>query len=184
MNNQIDPLQSIATALSTIFTSLGISHTTLGFPEPKQLEVDGYLPAIGILSVSDHGNHIVSRESIHSSVNSLDGLTSTVYREKLRIMFLLQISIFTATVEQRSELGWKILQYLVTHNQLTIGNLGVGTNGLPVETALFKYGHQHDDIGETGFYQKDLVFEVSARVLDAETAFVLTTPIVFNQTTE
>lgn len=101
---------------------------------------------------------------MHAVVNNADGVTATYYKEKLRIFYMLQLSIFAYTEEDRSNLGWTVQQYLVSNPQLAIGITGV-------ETAVFKYMGQHNPPGETRFYQRDLTFEVTARVLDAQTAY-------------
>lgn len=163
--NQIDPLQSITLALQPIFAPFGVKHTLLGWPDTKFFGADGNLPAVAIISANDKGRNLASRETIHAAILNPDGLTYTVYREKLRVTYLLQISLFTYTPEDRSNIGWQIEQYLVTNPQLQIGIPGV-------ETAVFHYRGQRDAPGETRFYQRDIQFEATARVLSTETAYV------------
>lgn len=163
MTTQTDPLQSITLALQTTF-STSFKNIILGWPDTKFIDVDGNLPSLIIYPVSDHGKHLASRETVHAKVNNADGVTSTLYKEKLRIFYLLQLSVFAYTEEDRSNLGWTVQQYLVSNPQLAIGIPGV-------ETAVFKYMGQHNPPGETRFYQRDMTFEVTARVLDIATGY-------------
>jgi hypothetical protein len=162
MNLQKDPIESISIALQNTFSNLGIKKIFVGWPDTKYLSVDNNLPTLAIFQISDRGEHKTSRETVHAIVPSADGLTATVYKEKLRLTYLLQLSIFTSTPQQRASLGWSIQQYLVSNPQLQIGIPGV-------ETAVFSYKGQHNSQGETNFYQRDLTFNVTARVLDAQT---------------
>ncbi|GIM47037.1 hypothetical protein DNHGIG_25860 [Collibacillus ludicampi] len=175
MNVQIDPLQSITKALQDVFLPMGLKNVILGWPDTKFFTVDGNLPSLFIVQVNDSGKHLASRESIHATVPNSDGQTATVYKEKLRIFYLLQLSLFAYTQEDRSNLGWMIQQYLVSNPQLQIGIPGV-------ETAVFKYRGQHNPPGETRYYQRDMNFEVTARVLDASTAYIAKTVVMNNQT--
>jgi|SRR5579875_301277 len=161
---QKDPLESITEALGPIVSPFGVKYTFLGWPDTKYFDVDGNLPSLFVFPVSDTGKHLASRESIHASVKNDDG-TTTVYKEKLRLFYLLQLSLFTKTPEDRSNIGWKIQQYFVSNPQLQFGIPGV-------ETAIFKYKGQHNPPGETNFYQRDITFEVTARVLDSQTSYV------------
>ncbi|NRD80286.1 hypothetical protein HPT25_23470 [Bacillus sp. BRMEA1] len=184
MNTQKDPLQSIQEAIKPIVAPFGVKTTLLGWPDPKYFQVDGNLPLLAILPVSDTTKHLASRETVHASIpnpyvtlngqDQLDGTdllnnapTATVYKETLRLFYLLQLSIFTKTPEDRSNIGWQIQQYFVNNPQLSFGIPGV-------ETGVFKYKGQHDLPGETNFYQRALTFEVSARVLDSELAYLAT----------
>lgn len=163
MNTQVDPLQSITAALQTTFNA-SFKNIIMGWPDTKFFQADGNLPSLIVFPISDKGKHLTSRETVHAVVNNADGVTATVYQEKLRMSYLLQLSIFAYTEEDRSNFGWTIQQYLVSNPQLAIGIPGV-------ETAVFKYMGQHNPPGETRFYQRDMTFEVTARVLDAATAY-------------
>lgn len=167
MTAQKDPLQSIWEALGPILGTFGVKNTLLGWPDTKDFQVDGNLPLVSIFPVSDTGKHLASRETVHASIPNDDGITATVYKEKLRLFYLLQLSLFTKTPEDRSDIGWQIQRYLVSNPQLQIGIPGV-------ETSVFKYRGQHNPPGETNFYQRDIMFEVTARVLDSETAIIST----------
>jgi hypothetical protein len=162
---QKDPLQSITEALSPIMSPFGVKYCELGWPDTKYSNVDGNLPSLFVFPISDTGKHLASRETVHASIPNEDGVTATVYKEKLRLFYLLQLSLFTKTPEERSNIGWQVEQYLISNPQLQIG--------IPnVETAVFKYKGQHNPPGETNFYQRDMTFEVTARVLDLETAYI------------
>jgi hypothetical protein len=168
MTTQKDPLQSITEALGPIVTPFGVKNTLLGWPDTKYFQADGNLPSLFVFPVSDTGKHQASRETVHASIPNDDGVTATVYKEKLRLFYLLQLSLFTKTPEDRSNIGWKIQQYFVSNPQLQIGIPGV-------ETSIFKYKGQHNPPGETNFYQRDITFEVTARVLESETAYIAKT---------
>lgn len=175
-NMQKDPLQSITLALQPIFANFGVLNTQLGWPDTKFFTADGNLPAVAIVSAGGNAKNIVSRETVHAIVQNGNG-TATAYYEKLRLFYLLQISLFTYTPQDRSNIGWNIEQYLVTNPQLQFGIPGV-------ETAIFLMKSiPHDDEGETNFYQRDLTFQVQARVLDAETAQVMKTLQMNDHTT-
>lgn len=172
MITQIDPLQSITTAIGQVVAPFGVKNTILGWPDTKYFQVDGNLPSLFVFPVSDTGKHLASRETIHAVVPNSDG-TVTVYKEQLRLFYLLQLSLFTNTQEDRSNIGFQIQQYFVSNPQLQIGIPGV-------ETSVFSYKGQHNPPGETNFYQRDITFQVTARVLSEETAAVLSSGITFN----
>jgi hypothetical protein len=166
MTTQLDPLQSIRIALNGILTlqPFNLKNVILGWPDDKYFQVDNNLPSLAIFQVSDSGSHKVSRETTHAVVNNADGVTSTVYKERLRVTYLVQLSLFTYTEQDRSNIGWMIQQYLVSNPQLVLDANGV-------ETSIFSYKGQHNPPGETKFYQRDMNFEVTARVLDISTAY-------------
>lgn len=172
MATQKDPLQSITEALGPIVTPFGVKNTIQGWPDTKYFQVDGKLPSLFVFPVSDTGKHLASRETVHAVVPNGDG-TVTVYKEQLRLFYLLQFSLFTNTPEERSDIGFQIQQYFVSNPQLQIGIPGV-------ETSVFKYKGQHNPAGETNFYQRDITFEVTARVLSQQTAGTLSAGITFN----
>lgn len=161
MNEQRDPLQTIAEAIQTLVEPFGIKETILGWPDPKQFDVDGSLPILAIFPVSDGGKTVTSTETIHATVDNGDG-TVTVYKERLRKVYTLQFSLFTYTAEDRSNIGWSIEQYFTTNRRLEFGIAGV-------ESGIFKYRGQRNPQGETKFFQRDITYEVTARVLDATT---------------
>lgn len=183
MNVQTDPLQSITLALRTIIVPLGVKNVDLGWPDSKFFQADGNLPSLAVFDVSDSGKHLASRETVHAVVNNADGVTATVYKEQLRKFYLLQLSLFTYTAEDRSNIGWMIEQYLTTNPRLQIGTLGLDKNGNPIETAVFKYRGQHNPPGESRFYQRDIMYEVTARVLDATSGLYRAKTITLNDNT-
>lgn len=167
---QQDPLQSITIALRNILTAApyNVKNVLLGWPDTKFFQTDHNLPALAIFPVSDSGKHLTSRFTTHAVVQNSDGVTNTLYTEKLRITYLLQLSLFTYTEQDRSNIGWMIQQYLVSNPQLALDQNNV-------ETSIFSYKGQHNPPGETRFYQRDLTFEVTARVLDESTQYRLKT---------
>lgn len=177
-NLQTDPIQSIITALQNIFMPSPFKNVVGGWPDTQYFTVDGNLPSLFIFFVGETGKHLASRENVHAVVKDANGTTATVYKEKLRLSYLFQLSVFASTPEDRSNLGWQVKQYLVSNPQLQIGTLGAG-----VETAVFAFKGERDDQGETKFYQRDITFEVSARVLDAQTAVPIATTVTLNNNT-
>lgn len=143
-----------------------LKNAQAGWVEPKFLSVDKNLPAVFFIQVSETSKNIASRLKTHKTVTNPDGKTGFIYTEQLRLFFLLQISLFTNTKSDRASIGWSIKQYLVTNYRLSL------TDG---EFAMFKLkGDHQSQKGETNFYQRDLTFEVSARVLDATSATKIT----------
>lgn len=175
MTTQQDPLLSITDALRDLFVPKGIVSVNLGWPDATFLTTDTNFPCLWVYSASDKGQYLASTESVHAFVTNADGISATVYKEKLRKIYTLQLSLFTKSDADRSSYGWMIEQQLVTYPQLQIG--------IPnVETALFKYKSQYNPLAETNYYQRDINFDVTARVLDANTAYI-TKNITLNQDT-
>jgi hypothetical protein len=165
MNTQTDPLQSITVALQNLFVPKGLVSVNYGWPDANFLTVDSNFPTLFVYSNSDTAKYMASSERVHAVINNSDGLSATVYKEKLRKIYMLQLSLFTKTQDDLQNYGWMIEQQLVTYPLLQIG--------IPnVETALFKYKSQNNPLAETGYYQRDMIFETTARVLDASTAYL------------
>jgi|GEM_PF-5662314 len=167
MNLQQEPLQVIGTALATALKaqSSQLKNATLGWPDTKWLGVDGNLPSVFFMEISETSKNVVSRYKIHKVVDNGDG-TGSIYTEQLRLFLLLQVTLFTNTPQDRAAIGWIIKQYLVTNYRLLLSD---------GEYAMFKLKGDHQSgEGETNFYQRDLTFAVSARVLDATSAYKVT----------
>ena len=168
MNLQEEPFQAICESLSTTLKTqiTQLKNAIAGWPETKWLQIDGNLPSVFFLQVSETSKNIVSRYDIHKTVINADG-TGHIYTEQLRLFFLIQISLFTNTPQDRASIGWLLKQYLVTNYRLPLSD---------GEYAVFTLKGDHESIkGETNFYQRDLTFEVTARVLDATSATKVTT---------
>lgn len=162
MNLQDEPYRVICEALETVMLAQNptLKSAKIGWPDAKFTKVDGNLPAVFFWEVSDTEHSVVSRLNVHKSTTNPDG-TGYIFTEQGRVFYLLQISLFTNTPEDRSSIGWAIMQYLITNYRLTLAD---------GETATFKYKGKHDAQGETNYYQRDLTFEVWTRVLDATPA--------------
>jgi len=170
MNLQQEPFQAIGISLATALKTQAsqLKNAIVGWPDTKWLGVDGNLPSVFFVEISEIGKNVVSRYKIHKTVDNGDG-TGTIYTEQLRLSLLIQASLFTNTPQDRASLGWSIKQYLVTNYRLALSD---------GEYAIFKLKGDHQSIeGETNFYQRDLTFEVSARVLDATTSYKVTSII-------
>lgn len=163
MNLQKDPFQSVCEALAQVLKSeiTQIKYAEAGWPDSKWLQVDGNLPSIFFLQISEVGKNVANRLQVHKTVVNPDG-TGYIYTEQKRLFFLIQISLFTNTPADRASIGWKIKQYLTTHYRILLSD---------GEYAMFKEKGDHQSIkGEKNFYQRDLTFEVTGRVLDATPA--------------
>ncbi|MCF8566910.1 hypothetical protein LLE49_19510 [Alicyclobacillus tolerans] len=160
-----DPFDAICTALSTQLMSLvpSLKNAVQGWPDPKWFEDTGAnFPSVFFVMVSDKGKSMTSRNLVFASVKNPDGSTANVYYERERLQYLLQISLFTTDPQERLDIGWAIKQYLINTMQLPIN---------AVDTARFVYtGHDHMPEGRDNFYQRDIGFEVTARVLDGSVA--------------
>ena len=168
MNLQAEPFVAICEALKVALQAQipALKRIQIGWPDAKFLQVDGNLPSVFFVEVSDIGKNVVSRLSIHKKTLNADGNTGYIYTEQGRIFYLLQISLFTNTKEDRSSIGWAIMQYFITNYRLTLAD---------GETATLKYKGKHDDEGETNYYQRDITFEAWTRILDAQAATKITT---------
>ncbi|MHB1651667.1 MAG: hypothetical protein ACYCVD_04210 [Desulfitobacteriaceae bacterium] len=162
MNLQTDPFRAICEALAPILQVQipTLKRAQIGWPDGKFLQVDGNLPAVFFWEVSDTEKTVVSRLDVHKSTSIANG-SGYVYTEQGRVTYLLQISLFANTPEDRSSTGWTIMQYLITNYRFTLAD---------GETATFKYKGKHDSEGETNYYQRDMTFEVITRVLDVTAA--------------
>lgn len=156
-----DPFDSICIMLETQLKSLvpSMKYAIQGWPDPKWLEDTGSnLPSVFFVNVSDKGKSMTSRNRIFTSIDS--GTLKNVYYERERLQYLLQISLFTTDPQERLDIGWQIKQYLINTIQFQLN---------AVDTARFTYtGHDHMPPGRDNLYQRDLGFEVTARVLDGE----------------
>lgn len=164
---QEEPFKVISESLSKIL-KIQISqlkNATAGWPEPKWLKVDKNLPSIFFIQVSEISKNVTNRLKVHKKIVNSDG-TGYIVTEQLRLFFLLQMSLFTNTPQDRASLGWAIKQHLVTNYRIPLSD---------GEFAMFKLKGDRESIkGETNFYQRDLTFEVTARVLDATQATKVT----------
>lgn len=163
MNIQIDPYQAICEALESVLKAQvpKLKNVKAGWPDPKFLKVDGNLPSVFLLDISETSKNIANRLQVHKNIINSDG-TGYIVTEQKRLFFLLQLSLFTNSQTDRASIGWTIKQYLTSNYRIPLAD---------GEFALFKEKGDHSSKkGETNFYQRDLTFEVTARVLDATAA--------------
>lgn len=167
MNIQEEPFKVICEALAPILKDQApqLKNAIAGWPDPKWLKVDGNLPSIFFVQVSEISKNVTNRLDIHKQITNPDG-TGYIVTEQLRIFFLLQISLFTNTPQDRASVGWAIKQYLATNYRIPL---------LDGEFTMLKLKGDHEsEKGETNFYKRDLTFEVTARILDATPATKVT----------
>lgn len=164
MSVQTDPLQSIVEALRTQFlgmADLGLVDVRFGWPESQIVSIDGNLPALFVWPLSDQGDSR-SDGSVHAVVKALDELTATVYRERLRKIYRLQLIVVAKTLAETHRIAWSVEQQLVLNPRLQLG--------VPdVETAVLRYKGQEYPTDPTGYYQRTLLFDVTARLLSEST---------------
>jgi hypothetical protein len=156
-----DPFDAICTTLSSRLTSIvpSLKYAIQGWPDPKWFEDTGAnFPSVFFVNVSETAKSMTSRNLVYASIQNSDG-TQNVYYERQRMTYLLQISIFTTDPQQRLDIGWKIKQYLINTVQLPINT---------IDTAKFIFKDGRMPPGLDNLYQRDLTFEVTARVFDGE----------------
>ncbi len=166
-NIQEDVFQCMCEALGPTLTQKlpQIKSAMVGWPDPKFIKEDGNFPAVFFKETSEKGTNIVSRRAVHKIVDNGDG-TGEIVREVLRLYYLLTITLFTNTPEDRAAIGWGIKQYLVDNYRLIMAD---------GESAMFHYGGDHEsDIPNLRRYQRDLTFTVQARVLAATQSWKVT----------
>ena len=164
---QEEPFQVVCEALASVLKTQvpQLKNAIAGWPESKWLQVDGNLPSIFFVQVSEMPKNVANRLDIHKQITNPDG-TGYIVTEQLRLCFLLQISLFTNTPQDRASVGWAIKQYLATNYRIPLSD---------GEFAMFKLKGDHpSEKGETNFYKRDLTFEVTARILDATPATKVT----------
>lgn len=166
MNIQTNPFELIAEALAEKLKELEPRLVTaeIGWPDIKYTGVDSNLPSVFFVEISENGRNVTSRLKVHKTIDNEDG-TGKIVTEQKRLFKLIQISLFTSSKEDRSSIGWAIKQYLVTNYRLLLSD---------GEYAQFTLKGEHDNPGESNFYQRDLTFEVTARVLDAKDGIKVT----------
>lgn len=167
MNIQKEPFQAVCEALAPVLKTQSpeLKNAIAGWPEPKWLKVDGNLPSVFFVQISETSTNKTNRLDIHKKIINPDG-TGYIVTEQLRLFFLLQITLFTNTPQDRTAIGWEIKQYLGTSYRLPLSD---------GEFAKFKLkGDRQSEKGETNYYKRDLTFEVTARILDATPATKVT----------
>ena len=174
MNEQIEPFQAIATALQTVLQANvpGLKTVQIGWPDTRWSGVDHAtpqgppLPGLFLVQVSEVGKNYCSRFLRHKTTIGTGG-AGQVYTEQLRLAIMLQMSLFTNTPQDRAAIGWAIKQFLTTNYRQPLAD--------GEYTILKLHGDHQSAKGETNFYQRDLTFVASARVLDATAATMVTT---------
>lgn len=159
-NVQEDVFQCMCEALAPVLLAQcpTLKHVLIGWPEPKYLGEDANLPAVFFTETSEKGKNIVSRRAVHKIIDNGDG-TGQIVREVLRLYYMLTITLFTNTPEDRASIGWGVKQYLVSNYRLIMAD---------GESAMFKYGGDHEsEKPSLRRYQRDMTFTVQARVLAA-----------------
>ena len=167
VNIQEDVFQCMCEALAPVLKAQfpAIKSALVVWPDPRLLAEDANFPSVFFTQVSEKGANVVSRRAVHKIVDDGDG-AGDIVREALRLHYLLTITLFTNTPEDRAAIGWGIKQYLVSNYRLIMAD---------GESAMFHYGgdHQSEKPGLRR-YQRDLTFTVQARVLAATPAVKVT----------
>lgn len=177
MNVQREPLFDIVSTLSVVLKTEvpALKHAVMGWPDPKWLQVEGNLPAVYFVDISERGRNARSRDDIHREVVAADG-SGQILQEKLRLHTLLQITLFAHTKGDRDQLGWRIKQYLVANPRLPLMDYAPATPAPTGEFMLLHFRGDHKSLeGSPNCWQRDLTFEVQSRVLDAFDGFQVKT---------
>lgn len=167
MSVQTDPLVSITSALRELTGPMGVVTVSQSWPDPNITAVEANLPCLFVYPVREQGGVIGNVNTVSATVKNADGKTATVYREKQRKTYELRLTLVTQTAEELSAIGWQIEQELNTNTRLNTGN--------PlVDVVTFTYFGQYNVApSEAGLHQRDITFNVAARVLDASTVYLL-----------
>jgi hypothetical protein len=176
MNIQNEPMFDIASNLAAILLAHvpRLKHALMGWPDRKWLQVEGNLPGVFLVDVSETGTHFVSQHAVSSNIKNADGTGFVVY-EKMRLKTLVQISLFTNTKADRDSLGWAIKQLLITNYRVPILDYARATPSPTGEALMLFFRSDVKGLeGEPNFYQRNLTFEVQSRVLDATPAHRVT----------
>lgn len=158
----VDPWDAVCIALGNQIKTLvpALKYAAQGWPDPKWLEDTGVnFPSMFFVKVAEDSKAMTGRDNIYASIDNPDG-TKNVYYELQRNQYLIQISLFTTDPQQRLDIGHAIKQFLIRTVRIPIN---------AVDTARFFYkGHDRMPEGRDNFYQRDIGFEVTARMLDGE----------------
>lgn len=156
-----DPFDAICTMLETELKTLVplLKYAVQAWPDPKWLEDTGVnFPSVFFVLAGESGKSMTSRKNVFKAIPNPDG-TQNVYYETMRLTYLIQISLFTSDEQSRLDIGWQIKQHLVNSIQFPINE---------VDTARFIYKDDRMPNGKDNLYQRDLTFEVSARLFKGE----------------
>lgn len=160
-----DPFDALCTELQTQLSQVApsLKYVIQGWPDPKWLENTGAnLPSVFLVNVSESGKSMTSRNIPYASVQNADG-TFNVYYERERMTYLLQISLITTDPQERLNIGWSIKQFLINTIQLPMNT---------IDTVKFVFKDDHMSPGIDNLYQRDITFEVTARLFDGVVANV------------
>jgi len=178
---QKDPWEAICEALQyQIYSRFAeIKFALEGWPDTKFISIDGNLPSIFFLDIDGgQSENKVSRLQEHKRVYFPDG-TGLIFTEQQRKTFILQMSLFTYTKEDRARLGIVIERYFETNYHIPLREFSCaipGTGNLLKQefVQMLPRGAPHDGQGETRFYQRDFTFEATGRIFDIKTAYQVT----------
>lgn len=183
VNVQNEPLFDIASNLNPICRTVAptIVECGIGWPDPKWLQVDKNLPTVVFTDLSEKSTNYCSRLEVHRVIKNPDG-TGMVITEQMRLLKMLQISIFASNKSDRDSIGWALKQHLVTNIRVPIFDHKQPTPQFTGDYLTFKLLGDHDNPrGSANFWQRDLTFEVGTRVLDGTPAW-LVSQIDYTQT--
>jgi hypothetical protein len=172
LNCQNEPIFDIVSNLSAIIRSQfpAVKFAQLGWPDRKTFQVEHNLPAIFFADISEKGEHAVSQYAVHRTTSN------SVIQEKLRLHTMLQMSLLTNDRLTRDQLGWQIKQYFIAKFRFPLLDYTQTTPAATGEYMLLKFAGDHkEEKGEANFWKRDLTFIVQSRVLDATTAYPMTT---------
>lgn len=137
-----------------------------GWPNVKDFDVEGNLPAITFIDVGEKIVYANPQDTISHTTSS-----SIVY-EKGRLYTLVQLSLFTNSRDIRDSLGFAIKQYLRVNYWIPILDYSQTTpNDTHEFMMIFLEGDHRSQKGIANFYQRDLTLRIRTKLLDAATAY-------------
>jgi hypothetical protein len=169
LNIQNEPMLDIAYNLEAIILANfpAIRHVKMGWPDRKWIQVEHNLPAVFLVDISEKATRMRPLDEVSSTIDNGDGTGLVVY-EQARLHTLVQMSLFTHTKADRDQLGWGLKQHFVTNYRIEIVDYTLATPAATGESLmLFLRGDRKEMAGEANFWQRDLTWEIQARLLNA-----------------
>jgi len=173
-----DPVLLIYEALKVAIRTATETQITVkaDYPDPSYFKAK--TPAVGLLKIGGKARDFVTPGDSHVTLPVNPDGTLPVVGEWKRYSYLLQLSVFTETKRERSELGQTIEEYLQKKRYHALPGDPFGDY-----TVVLVQGVPHDSKGEVGFYQRDFTLKCSGRLLIVDNFQEATEVIINNQVT-
>lgn len=148
-----DPFDTIVTSVEQALVSVlpTIKYWMHEWPDPTWFEdADVNFPSVLFSDVTTTG------AARRSRLQPFATDTSNIYYETLRQQLHIQMTLVTATPDDRVNLGYTLVQSLVNLRQLPL------TNG---QTSIMRLRNDVSPRGEANYYTRHVTFQFQARVL-------------------